>query len=136
MSGDWWATSGILVYGDQRGAAYADLDHDGRLDLAVSQNGGATRLFRNHLAKPGLRVRVQGSVTNPDGIGVQMRIVYGDHMGPVREIAAGSGYWSQNGAVQVFGLAGTPIAVWVHWPGGAVSRVPLPKGAREVVVRR
>jgi hypothetical protein len=55
-------------------------------------------------------------------------------MGPVREVQAGSGYWSQNGAVQVFGLTGTPTAVWVRWPGGAVDRVPVPAGAREVTV--
>ena len=97
--------SGILVYGDQRGAAYADFDGDGRLDLAVSQNGAATRLFHNRGAKPGLRVRLKGPPSNPDAVGAQVRVVYGDRMGPVREIQAGSGYWSQNGAVQVFGLS-------------------------------
>jgi hypothetical protein len=131
MSG---ARSGILVYGDQRGAAYADFDQDGRLDLVVSQNGADTRLFRNRGAKPGLRVHLKGTASNPDGVGAQVRVVYGDRMGPVREIHAGSGYWSQNGAVQVFGLAGTPTAVWVRWPGGAETRVPVPVGARELVV--
>jgi hypothetical protein len=130
------ASSGLIVYGDQRGAAYADYDGDGRLDLAVSQNGAATRLFHNRGAKPGLRVRVQGSPTNPDGIGAQIRVVYQDGMGPVREIEAGSGYWSQNGAVQVFGLRSVPTAVWVRWPGGAVTQVSVPAGAREVVVKR
>ncbi|MGE5100553.1 MAG: FG-GAP-like repeat-containing protein, partial [Deltaproteobacteria bacterium] len=128
--------SGLVVYGDQRGAAYADYDGDGRLDLAVSQNGAATRLFHNRGAKPGLRVRVQGLPANPDGIGTQLRIVYQDRMGPVREIQAGSGYWSQNGAVQVLGLAATPTAVWVRWPGGGETRVPVPPGAREVVVKQ
>ena len=128
--------SGILVYGDQRGAAYADYDRDGRLDIAVSQNAAATRLFRNQAAKPGLRVRVKGTAANPDGVGAQLRLVYGSRMGAVREIQAGAGYWSQNGAVQVFGLAGTPDAVWVRWPGGGESRVPVPRGSREVVVVR
>ena len=128
--------SGILVYGDQRGAAYADYDRDGRLDIAVSQNAAGTRLFRNQTAKQGLRVRVKGTAANPDGVGAQLRLVYGSRMGAVREIQAGSGYWSQNGAVQVFGLSGTPEAVWVRWPGGGEGRVPVPSGAREVVVTR
>src|SRR5438105_4889616 len=36
--------SGIKVYGEQRGAAVADFDGDGRVDLAVTQNGAATSL--------------------------------------------------------------------------------------------
>ncbi len=130
------ARSGLIVYGDQRGAAYADFDGDGRLDLVVSQNGGATQLFRNRGARTGLRVRLQGPPGNPDAVGAQIRIVYGDRMGPVREVQAGSGYWSQNGAVQVLGLAGTPTGVWIRWPGGFEARVAVRAGGREVVVKR
>ncbi|HVZ50238.1 MAG TPA: FG-GAP-like repeat-containing protein [Gemmatimonadaceae bacterium] len=126
--------SGIVIYGDQRGAAYADFDGDGRVDLAVSQNAGPTRLFRNRGARPGLRVRVRGPATNPDAIGAQVRVVFGARMSPVREIQAGGGYWSENGAVQVFGLPDVPTEVWVRWPGGRETRTPVPKGAREVVV--
>jgi hypothetical protein len=126
--------SGILVYGDQRGAAYSDFDADGRLDLVVSQNAAATRLFRNVAAKPGLRVRLRGPAGNPDAIGAQVRVVYGERMGPVREIHAGSGYWSQNGAVQVFGLPAVPTEVWVRWPGGRMSRIPVPNAAGDLVV--
>ena len=156
--------SGILVYGDQRGAAYSDFDGDGRLDLAISQNGAATRLYRNTGAKPGLRVRLAGPPSNPDAVGAQVRIVYDSSlssraptfssraptlssraksrdllfraMGPIREISAGSGYWSQNGAVQVFGLSNTPTAVWVRWPGGGETSAPVPPGAREVTITR
>jgi hypothetical protein len=131
------ARSGILVYGDQRGAAYGDFDRDGRLDLAVSQNAALTRLLRNRGAKPGLRVRLSGPPTNPDGVGAQLRIIYGDgREGPVREVHAGSGYWSQDGAVQVFGLWGAPSAVRVRWAGsGSETRLPIPPGAREVSVK-
>ena len=126
--------SGLVVYGDQRGAAYSDFDGDGRLDLVVSQNGDETRLFRNVGAAPGLRVRLSGPPSNPDGVGAQIRLVYGNRMGPVREVQSGSGHWSQNGAVQVFGMQGAPTAVWVRWAGGKETRVPVPAGAREVRV--
>jgi hypothetical protein len=128
--------SGLLVDGEQRGAAHADFNGDGRLDLVVSQNGAATRLFVNQGGKPGLRVRLQGPVGNPDGIGAQVRIVYGERMGPIREVHAGSGYWSQNGAVQVFGLAGTPTGVWVRFPGGEGAVTPVLPGTKEVVVKK
>jgi hypothetical protein len=127
--------SGIVVYGDQRGAAYSDYDRDGRLDLAITQNSAATRLLRNTGAAPGLRVRIHGPATNPDAVGAQVRVAYGDRRGPVREIHAGSGYWSQNGAVQVFGQPALPTEVWVRWPGGAESRTEVRPGAREVQVR-
>ena len=64
-----------------------------------------------------------------------MRLRYGEKEGPVREIQAGSGYWSQNGAVQVLGRSGEPTALWVRWPGGREEVVPLTRGQPEVTVR-
>jgi hypothetical protein len=129
------ARSGVVIYGDQRGAAYSDYNGDGRLDLAVSQNAGATKLFTNRGARPGLRVRLVGTTANPDAVGAQIRLVYGAGMSPVREVQAGSGYWSSNGAVQVFGLRGTATEVLVRWPGGVETRTRVVPGSREVVVR-
>jgi hypothetical protein len=128
------AKSGVIVYGDQRGAAYADYDGDGRLDLVVSQNGAATKLFHNRTAKPGLRVRLVGPASNPDGVGAQIRLVFGTRVGPVREVQSGSGFWSENGAVQVFGIPTAPTEVRVRWPGGTETSVPVAPGAREVKV--
>ena len=50
--------SGIRIYGEQRGAAVADFDHDGRVDLCVTQNGAPVRLFKNQTAPPGVRIRL------------------------------------------------------------------------------
>lgn len=127
--------SGLMVYGEQRGAAYADFDGDGRLDLAVSQNAAPTRLFRNAGATPGLRVRLVGSSGNPGAVGAQIRLRYGDRAGPVREVQAGSGYWSQNGAVQVLGRAGAPTGLWIRWPGGQEQVVPLAPDQAAITVQ-
>src|SRR3989442_1335291 len=129
--------SGIMVYGDQRVAAFADYDGDGRTDLVVSQNGAETKLYHNEHARPGLRVRLRGGARNPHGIGAVLRIAYDDgSRGPAREIHGGSGYWSQDGAVQVLGMdAGKrPVALWIRWPGGLQTSGSLTPGQREVIV--
>jgi hypothetical protein len=130
------AESGVRVYGEQRGAALADYDADGRVDLVVTQNGSATRLYRNVRAKPGLRVRLAGAPGNPAAVGAVVRLVTGDRLGPARELHAGSGYWSQDGAVTVLGSITLLTGLEVRWPGGKISHVQVPRGAAEIEVRQ
>jgi hypothetical protein len=126
--------SGLMIYGEQRGAAVCDFDEDARVDLVVTQNAAETKLYRNVAAKPGLRVKLRGPGHNPDGFGAVMRLKSDERWGPARELHAGSGYWSQDGAVQVLGTVGMPSEIQVRWPGGKVTTNPVPAGAREVVV--
>jgi hypothetical protein len=126
--------SGVAVYGEQRGCALADYDGDGRVDLVVTQNGNATKLFHNVGAKPGLRVRLKGGPSNPTGVGAQMRLKSGDRFGPVREIHAGSGYWSQDSTVEVLSAPESTTQLWVRWPGGRTTTGNVPAGAREIEV--
>jgi hypothetical protein len=126
--------SGIRVLGDQRGAAAADYDGDGRLDLAVSQNGTKTTLWHNRGARPGIRVKLVGPATNPLAIGAELRVMTPRGGGPVREIRAGSGYWSMDAATTVLALPPDVNALRVRWPGGRVQSVPLAAGQRELTV--
>ncbi len=128
------ARSGIAIYGDPRGAALADFDGDARIDLAVSQNGAETVVYRNVGARPGLRVRLRGPATNPLAIGAALRVRYADGAGPLREIQAGSGYWSMNDATQVLGLREDPRALWVRSPDGSERVIPLESGRRDLTV--
>ncbi|HEV8149759.1 MAG TPA: FG-GAP-like repeat-containing protein, partial [Gemmatimonadales bacterium] len=130
------SVSGIVIYGDQRGAAATDYDGDGRTDLAVAQNAGPTRLFHNLGARPGLTVRLRGGPDNPSAIGAVIRIRFADGMGPAREIHAGSGYWSADGMVPVLGLRSVPKSLWVRWPGGETTETPIPPGAKSLEVRK
>jgi hypothetical protein len=126
--------SGLKVYGEGRGSALCDYDEDGRVDLAVAQNGAEIRLYHNVGAKPGLRVRLVGPARNPTGIGAVVRLRFGERWGPAREVHSGSGYWSQDSAVEVLGAREPPTAVWVRWPGGQTQQVPVLPGSLEIKV--
>src|SRR2546421_7731832 len=111
---------------------------DGRVDLVVSQNGAETKLYHNEHARPGVRVRLVGAAGNPRGIGAALRVVYSDgSRGPLREVHGGSGYWSEDGAVQVLGVepGRQSTGVWTRWPGGAETITSLASGAREITIR-
>ncbi|MBK9137482.1 MAG: VCBS repeat-containing protein [Verrucomicrobia bacterium] len=126
--------SGIRVYGEQRGAAMADFDGDGRLDLAVSQNANPTVLLRNAKARPALRVRLTGGPGNPQGVGAVVRLASGGKLGPAREVQAGSGYWSHNSATLVLSSRDQADAIHIRWPWGKETVTPVPAAARDVRV--
>ncbi len=126
--------AGISVFGDQRGAALSDFDRDGRVDLVITQNNGPTKLFRNRGAQPGLRVRLRGSPGNSQGVGAVIQLQFADRIGPAREIHAGSGYWSQDSAVQVMATPQPPTGLIVRWPCHHSTTNSVPDDAREVLV--
>ncbi|HIF21200.1 MAG TPA: hypothetical protein EYQ27_04660, partial [Gemmatimonadetes bacterium] len=126
--------SGVSVSGDQRGAAVADYDGDGRIDLAIGQNNGPTVLLHNRGGRPGVRVRLLGPAVNPHGIGAMLRVVYAGGLGPARELRLGSGYWSVDDPVAVLGLRAEPRGIEVRWPDGVVQRVDVATDQLDVTV--
>lgn len=103
-----------------RGAAYADIDNDGDLDLVFTTNGGPAQLFRND-SRSGhsLRVKLQGTKSNRDGIGAIVR-VQSDGNNQWLMMRSGSSYLSQSELVLTFGLGSSAKAdrVEVEWPSG------------------
>ena len=126
--------SGLMIYGEQRGAAVGDYDRDGRPDLVVTQAGAETKLFHNETGRAGLRVRLLGPPENPHGVGGVVRLKFGGELGPAREVHAGSGYWSQDSAVQVMTGLKAPTGIWVRWPGARVTQANIPASATEITV--
>jgi hypothetical protein len=126
--------SGIRIYGEQRSAAVSDYDQDGRMDIAIVQHAASTKLLHNKTARPGLRVRLVGPPGNPAAIGAALRLKFDATQGPVREIRAGSGYWSQDSSIQVLSMPTPARELWVRWPGGKTTTTALPAAVREVTV--
>jgi hypothetical protein len=103
-----------------RGAAYADYDRDGDLDLLISTNNGPAYLFRNDGGNRNhwLCLRLAGSRSNRDGIGAVVRVASasGKQWNTVR---SGSSYCSQSDLALTFGLGPDNSAtVEIDWPSG------------------
>lgn len=126
--------SGIRLNGEQRAAAPADYDEDGRVDLVITQNGAGTGLFHNESPRRGLRVRLKGPPGNPLGLGAIVRPSRSGKAGAAQTLTAGGGYWSQPGQVQVVG-GEQPDALAIQWPDGRRTLEPVPSGSSEVQVK-
>ncbi len=104
-----------------RGAAYADFDRDGDLDVLISTNNGPAVLLRNDggNANHWLSVSLRGTKSNRDGMGAVVRVqsASGKQWNMVR---SGSSYCSQSELPLTFGLGADGTAsVDVEWPSGA-----------------
>jgi hypothetical protein len=108
-----------------RGAAYADIDNDGRLDLLITTNGGAPVLFHNQggTKNNGLRIKLIGVKSNRDGIGAVVKVKT-PGMTQYQMLHSG-GYLSQNELVLTFGLAsaGKADSIEIDWPSGQVDHL-------------
>ncbi len=118
--------SGITIYGEQRAATVADWNHDGRADIAVTQNGQETRLFLNNSPRSGIRIELKGPSQNPHAIGAQLRVQSATHSGPTREIHAGSGWLSVDSPHPVLARISDNDTLWVRWPGGLETEHRIP----------
>ena len=121
-----------------RGAAYADYDRDGDLDIVVTTNDGPARLFRNDggNASSHLSIDLEGTASNRDGIGAVVRVA--SKAGEQWTLArTGSSYCSQSTLRLTFGLgaAGSAERVEVAWPSGRTSSLSNVAAGERVIVR-
>ena len=103
-----------------RGAATADVDLDGDLDLLITENNGPLYLFRNDLPPENnwLRVHLAGQAIDA------VIEVWTGTLKQSRRVRAGHSYASQSEKTATFGLGSFQNAdtVTVRWPNGQVTR--------------
>ena len=113
-----------------RGAAYGDINNDGRLDLLLSTNGGPVYLFENDFtgspgaANKSVRIKLTGTKSNRDGIGTVVKLTAGGES-QSEMLRSGSSYLSASELVLTFGLAKHEQAdsIEIRWPSGQAEKL-------------
>ncbi len=109
------------------GAAVADFDNDGDLDLVINNLDEEASLFENSTNKKNnyIKIKLAGPEKNSDGIGAKISLYYDGKMQQAFQQKTVRGYLSSNEAAVHFGLGKTTAidSVIVVWPDGKENKL-------------
>lgn len=110
-----------------RGAAFGDIDNDGRIDIVVQCNDEPALVLRNEFSgqHSWLIVNTVGKSGNRDGIGARVRLVSESGAEQHAFVSAASSYLSASDKRVHFGLGSAKSVkmLEIHWPGGTVQKL-------------
>jgi len=115
VSEDW----GITTPTFSNGAAYADLDNDGDLDLIINNLEDEAFIYQNNTIKNHIKVQLLGPKNNPLGIGAKAKLSTNENI-QTQELYVNRGFQSSVSRILNFGIdnAKQINALSVVWPDG------------------
>jgi hypothetical protein len=121
-----------------RGAAFGDLDNDGRVDVVVTALEDRMEIWRNVSPAPNhwLLVRTVGSRSNRDGIGTKLRLTTASGVQYV-DVNTAVGYGCASDPRVHFGLGKDAVVkeLRLEWPSGTIDTLRDVAADRVLVVR-
>jgi enediyne biosynthesis protein E4 len=121
-----------------RGAAFGDLDDDGRVDVVVSALEAPLEIWRNISPAPNhwLLVRTVGSRSNRDGVGSRIRVTTASGT-QHNQVNTAVGYGCASDRRVHFGLGPDSVVkeLRVEWPSGTVQTLRDVPADRIITVR-
>jgi hypothetical protein len=122
-----------------RGAAFADFDNDGRVDVIISAIGSEALLLRNVTANENhwLALKLRGTKSNRDGIGARIKVSLADGRILYNHATTSVGYASSSERFVRFGLgaAGEAREIEIIWPSGIAQKLSKVPSGRLIEVR-
>ncbi len=116
------AGPGFQIAGAHRGAAFGDLDNDGRIDAVVSVLNGHAKVFHNVTQNNNhwLLLQLTGVKSNRMGVGARVRLTGADGVVQYNEVTTSVGYASSSDRRVHFGLGAAKTAkeIQIIWPSG------------------
>jgi hypothetical protein len=120
-----------------RGAAAADFDNDGDLDILVNNNGQAPQLLRNDGGNSNhwLQILLIGTKSNRDGVGARVKVSAGNLILHDQR-KGGMSYQSAQDPRLHFGLGphSNVDEIEIFWPSGSVTRLATIKSDQIIAV--
>jgi len=118
-----------------RGAAYADYDNNGTLDILVTENNGPVHLIRNNNLNNYLRVKIKSLYSNRNGIGTKLIATTKENR-MIRKVKTGSSFMSHSETTITFGLGNNQMvdSLYVYWPNNKIDIFLDIQSSQEIVI--
>ena len=111
-----------------RGAAFGDLDNDGRIDIVINVNDGPAVVLRNEAEPAGasLTLELRGTTSNRDAVGTRVSVTTAAGHKQAATVNRAGSYLSSSSKTLHFGLVkGDAVTkIEVVWPNGRFQSVP------------